>query len=540
MHARSTPLLASDPSCSDAQVPRRRRWFRRDAAVTASYTPSANEQAHIDELLAQPLFPPLFVRPPLWLLFAALFVVVGLALLTAYAPGAAWLRAITGAHDAPIQLLLLASIPLVSILFTYFHIWLALWMTFFPSYFVGCCRVPGTNFGLGWEGIVFNKRVAFAEKACEMILGKLMPLDEMLSRLDATKLAACSDGDAIAAAALQAAASSAPRTWAALQGALRQQVDDACRAASPRVVEGVLRGIRADREIFSLERLVVRALAHHDDMTAAVFVRCGWEELKFVRNFGATIGGLLGLVQMGVWAVYRARWILPVFGLVGGAATNWLALLIIFWPAAPLPLCPSCCCGSGDDDGKSARRPRCALQGLFLRRQAGVATVYARHAANTIVSPRRVIEEILYDRDRLRALVRRVALAELDALEREAVDGGGSWLALARRLIEAGAAVADDAEDIWAVARERAAEKVAELLPDAMLKLECEAYVGEALDLEATFRERLIALPPEDFESLLHSVFKADEWKLVALGGVLGVLIGVAQAYLLDDAWALR
>ena len=78
-----------------------------------------------------------------------------------------------------------------------------------------------------------------------------------------------------------------------------------------------------------------------------------------------------------------------------------------------------------------------------------------------------------------------------------------------------------------------------ELLPDAMLKLECEAYVGEALDLEATFRERLIALPPEDFESLLHSVFKADEWKLVALGGVLGVLIGVAQAYLLDDAWAL-
>ena len=138
-----------------------------------------------------------------------------LALLTAYAPGAAWLRAITGAPDAALQLLLLASIPLVSILFTYFHIWLALWMTFFPSYFVGCCRVPGTNFGLGWEGIVFNKRVAFAEKACEMILGKLMPLDEMLSRLDATKLAACSDGDAIAAAALQAAASSAPRTWRA-------------------------------------------------------------------------------------------------------------------------------------------------------------------------------------------------------------------------------------------------------------------------------------------------------------------------------------
>ena len=51
-----------------------------------------------------------------------------------------------------------ASIPLISCLFTYFHIWLALWMMFYPMRFVGVLRIPGTNVGLpGWQGIVPSK-----------------------------------------------------------------------------------------------------------------------------------------------------------------------------------------------------------------------------------------------------------------------------------------------------------------------------------------------------------------------------------------------
>ena len=33
------------------------------------------------------------------------------------------------------------------------------------------------------------------------------------------------------------------------------------------------------------------------------------------------------------------------------------------------------------------------------------------------------------------------------------------------------------------------------------------------------------------FERLLHPVFEPDEWKLILMGGALGVVIGLVQAY---------
>ena len=48
------------------------------------------------------------------------------------------------------------SIPLISMGFTYMHIWAALFMTFYPIGFIGCFQIPGTNVGfpLGWQGII--------------------------------------------------------------------------------------------------------------------------------------------------------------------------------------------------------------------------------------------------------------------------------------------------------------------------------------------------------------------------------------------------
>jgi uncharacterized membrane protein YheB (UPF0754 family) len=42
----------------------------------------------------------------------------------------------------------------------------------------------------------------------------------------------------------------------------------------------------------------------------------------------------------------------------------------------------------------------------------------------------------------------------------------------------------------------------------------------------------MIAMSSTDFEQLLHPVFQEDEWKLILLGGVLGVIVGGVQAYL--------
>jgi len=53
--------------------------------------------------------------------------------------------------------------------------------------------------------------------------------------------------------------------------------------------------------------------------------------------------------------------------------------------------------------------------------------------------------------------------------------------------------------------------------------------------LEKTLEVRMKNLPNPDFEDLLHSIFKADEWKLVLLGGVLGLALGYLE-YLLFDS----
>jgi hypothetical protein len=50
------------------------------------------------------------------------------------------------------QIVEFGSIPLVSVVFTYSHIWLALWMTFYPLEFFGCCKPY-----IGWQGIVPSK-----------------------------------------------------------------------------------------------------------------------------------------------------------------------------------------------------------------------------------------------------------------------------------------------------------------------------------------------------------------------------------------------
>jgi uncharacterized membrane protein YheB (UPF0754 family) len=40
----------------------------------------------------------------------------------------------------------------------------------------------------------------------------------------------------------------------------------------------------------------------------------------------------------------------------------------------------------------------------------------------------------------------------------------------------------------------------------------------------------LVFLPPNEFEELLHSVFKEDEKTLILLGAILGGIVGFIQA----------
>merc|ERR1711865_568394 len=63
---------------------------------------------------------------------------------------------------------------------------------------------------------------------------------------------------------------------------------------------------------------------------------------------------------------------------------------------------------------------------------------------------------------------------------------------------------------------------------------EIEKYLDEVMCVEETLSLRLSRVPPAEFEDIMHPIFKDDEWILLVVGGVLGVLIGLLQAFVMN------
>ena len=60
-------------------------------------------------------------------------------------------------------------------------------------------------------------------------------------------------------------------------------------------------------------------------------------------------------------------------------------------------------------------------------------------------------------------------------------------------------------------------------------------YTDDALDLENEIATKMAALPSKDFERVLHPVFEEDEFKLILVGAILGVLVGLFQQFVVFD-----
>lgn len=64
---------------------------------------------------------------------------------------------------------------------------------------------------------------------------------------------------------------------------------------------------------------------------------------------------------------------------------------------------------------------------------------------------------------------------------------------------------------------------------------EITAFMDRSFDLQDTLATRLAGLQPDVFEGMLHPVFQEDEWMILLLGGVLGVIVGTLQAFALGS-----
>jgi uncharacterized membrane protein YheB (UPF0754 family) len=82
--------------------------------------------------------------------------------------------------------------------------------------------------------------------------------------------------------------------------------------------------------------------------------------------------------------------------------------------------------------------------------------------------------------------------------------------------------------------REETIQMLLQTMPEIMSHKDVVNYVEGSIQIEQTLRSRMEKLPHRDFDGMLHPIFQEDEWKLVLLGGALGVAIGLVQSYFIN------
>lgn len=61
-----------------------------------------------------------------------------------------------------------------------------------------------------------------------------------------------------------------------------------------------------------------------------------------------------------------------------------------------------------------------------------------------------------------------------------------------------------------------------------------ENYIDETMKVQETLSWRLQRIKPDEFEDIVHPMFKQDEWILLFVGAFLGLVIGLLQAVVLQ------
>lgn len=369
----------------------------------------------------------------------------------------------------------------------------AIEMMFRPLKFVGIGPV-------GWQGVVPAQAKKMARTACETLTRDLIKPEDMFQRLEPNRVA-----EAIEAPLLQAledivrevASAYEPGLWESLPEVIRRQMIKRVQDSAPDIVAAIMDDLRNNlSQVFDFEDMVVSAMSDDARQLNRLFERVGAKEFAFIRNSGIYFGFGIGIVQAGVWALTHNPWVIPIFGGLTGWLTDWLALKLIFEPAQPkryLGVFP--------------------WHGLFMKRRDEVAKDYAALVSDEILTPANIIRGILQgpSSDRLYDLVQKHIQAAVD-----------QQAGIARPLV-----VFRVGSRNYQDMKKTVAAKVMQRAPEALTHVQDYAY--DAMDLKNTLTEKVQKLSDLEFENLLRPIFKAEEWKLIMAGAVLGFLVGELQ-----------
>lgn len=395
------------------------------------------------------------------------------------------------------------TIPLVSGVVGYGTNWLAVKMMMGPVEFTGVGP-------LGWQGVIPANAGKMARITVDHSVKRVLTQEELIDRIDAEQLIQAINHrldpfveevvDEVMEQATLHQLSISKFIWSASPVAIKDRVYQEVRKQLPDLLSRLIDDLKPNiGELVDLNEVIVEKLTNDKAMLVRVFRDAAQEEFRFIQRSGLYFGIPLGIPVMFVWHFYQTWWLLPAFGLLVGYITNALAIYLIQKPVRPVKV------------------GRLQIQGLFIKRQKDVSRYYGRVMANELVTAEIVVGELLKVNesvDRLRDMIHR-------EVNRAIEEAQGVFKPIA--VVSIGPS---EYRRITCIVGDRAFEEL--IRPDSRSF----AYIDEALDVENTIAERMGDLPPEEFYELLHPVVAEDEWRLIAVGAVLGMGAGFWQ-------WAL-
>jgi uncharacterized membrane protein YheB (UPF0754 family) len=391
------------------------------------------------------------------------------------------------------------SMPIISALIGYLTKLVAIEMIFRPLEFVGIRPF------LGWQGMVPRRAAKMAAIAVDSVMGNLLAPEELIDRLDPDELVkelAAPLRVSIEEITGLVMSEFNPELWQVTPNVARNLLVSRLEQQVPATTRRLMSQIRDNLDqLLDIRHMVVINLVRDKPLLNVLMRDLSAKALKFMARAGAIFGLYIGVVQVTVYIITGSHLVLPIFGLITGGATDWIALHMIFRPVEP------------------GRRLFGILpwQGIFHKLRDEVTRDYAALIARNILTPRAVMESLLTgpSSDKLFLLIEKEIKRTID-------DQTGPALPLVT--------VAVGGRN-YSQIKQRIAERTLEHMPRHVGRIE--AYAGEALDLETLAAERMGLMSSDQYEELLRPAFRDDEKTVVAVGAILGFLVGELQAALL-------
>ena len=385
------------------------------------------------------------------------------------------------------------SIPFIAALVGWSTNWLAIQLTFYPIEFIG----PKSPW-LGWQGIIPKAYKKMAAICVDTTMSKLGTLPDIIESLEPKILV-----DHLLHSFLPKVEDMVddimrkekPVLWDNLPKAARNKIYNHIREQLPKQIDAIVTDFQQDADqLIDLKQMVIHELGQNKQLLNRIFLESGSAEFRFIINSGLYFGAAFGMIQMAVWYLFPAWWVLPLFGLLVGYATNWIALNIIFRPLNPVKIGPF------------------VIQGIFLKRQKEVAKSWCDIVAHELLTVENFTNALLEgpNKHQTRALVNKHI--------RHLIDQSLALKTLAQ-LTMGPTAYAQLKENMADVAFEYSRHP----FKDKKFNQDRAKLMSNMI------RERMENLSSEEFQEVLRPAFQEDEWMLILAGGILGFLAGLAQ-----------